>query len=80
MPEYKVETFVLNYHSPMQKSPMQKFNKEIEDKISEYVQNGYRVFSHQISTNTYGDSPSKLPVKNPDNAMLTTQLVFIKED
>ena len=75
MPHYKVETLCAsNFKS------IEKFNIMIEDKISEYVQNGYRVFSHQISTNTYGDSPSKLPVKNPDNAMLTTQLVFIKED
>ena len=60
MPEYKVETFTLPLNVDIS-----DFNRAIEDKISEYVQNGYRVFSHQIAM-------------SQDN--ITTQLVFLKED
>ena len=60
MPEYKVETL---YQDPKHNIP--EFNKEVEDKIHEYIQDDYILFSHQIT--------------NISNN-LTVQLVFIKED
>jgi len=61
MPEYKVETFISAHLLGDQKT----LNKKIEDKISKYVENGYRVFSHQTTMN---------------NVNIVAQLVFVKED
>ena len=61
MPQYKVETL----RSISDDTLQQKFNKEVEDKIHEYIQDDYILFSHQIT--------------NISNN-LTVQLVFIKED
>ncbi|MDK2818387.1 MAG: hypothetical protein KFW21_02925 [Spirochaetota bacterium] len=43
-----------------------EFAQIVEDKINEYVQHGYRVFSHQLTLNT-------------GNFMMV-QTVFIKEE
>ena len=60
MPEYKVETLCAsNFKS------IEKFNIMIEDKIYEYVKDGYILFSHQMAYVLFG---------------FTVQLVFIKED
>ena len=60
MPEYRVETLYL--HAFMS---LAEINKVIEDKINEYIKDGYRLFSHQMAYILVG---------------LEIQLVFIKED
>ena len=44
----------------------EQHEKDLEDKINEYIQDDYSLFSHQMSVDT--------------NDCIVVQLVFIKED
>ncbi len=61
MPEYKIETLCKSGFKSIE-----KFNIIIEDKIYEYIQNGYKVFSHQMTVTQFSN--------------MIVQIVFIKED
>ncbi len=65
MPEYKVETLCSMGNIDIEQFKIM-FDMMVEDKISEYVQNGYSLFSHQMSID--------------HNGYMIVQIVFIKED
>ena len=76
MPEHRVETFTTKYLEGNEA----EFNSRIEEKINEYIANEFKVLSHQVSTSTYTNHPSKTSsYTSQDYLLITTQIVFIKE-
>ncbi len=76
MPEHRVETFTTRYLEGNEG----EFNNKIEEKINEYIQNEFKVLSHQVSTSTYTNHPSKNSNYSPqDYLLITTQIIFVKE-